>query len=117
MKKVFISVLVVSFLTLLGGFAPKIAAFDVNSSGGQTICQANSAASKLNYCTQTNNGGANRIYGPNGILVKAANLLSIVAGIASVIIIIIAGIQFALSSGDSQRVNKAKDAIITLLLV
>lgn len=116
MKKLLISLLAVSVVALLSSFAPKAAAFDINNSNNNTVCSSVYGSSNTSYCTQTSNGGANRLYGPNGILVKAANLLSIVAGIASVIIIIIAGIQFALSSGDSQRVSKARTAVIYALV-
>lgn len=58
--------------------------------------------------TPTNNS----LYGPNGIITKVVNLLSIIIGVAAVIVIIIAGIQYMISTGDSTKVNNAKNAIL-----
>jgi cytochrome bd-type quinol oxidase subunit 2 len=46
------------------------------------------------------------------VIVKAANIIALIAGIAAVIIIIIAGINFILSSGDSAKTGRAREAII-----
>ena len=54
----------------------------------------------------------NTIYGPNGIITKIANILALIVGIAAVIVIVIAGIQYMLSTGDPAKVSRAKDAII-----
>src|SRR3990167_8668736 len=54
----------------------------------------------------------NSIYGPNGVLTKAINILSIIIGIAAVVVIIIAGIQYMLSTGDPTKVNNSKNTII-----
>ncbi len=58
--------------------------------------------------TETNNS----IYGPNGIITKIANIVAIIVGVAAVIVIVIAGIQYMLSTGDPSKVSRAKDAII-----
>ena len=47
-----------------------------------------------------------------GIAIKVAKLIALAAGIAAVIIIIIAGIQYSLSTGDSAKISRAKDTII-----
>lgn len=54
----------------------------------------------------------NSIYGPNGIITKVANILALVVGVAAVIIIIVAGIQYMLSTGDATKVNNSKNTII-----
>lgn len=48
----------------------------------------------------------------DGIVRTALNLLSVVAGIAAVIMIIIAGIRYATSGGDSSGISGAKNTII-----
>ena len=58
----------------------------------------------------------NTIYGPDGIITKVAKIIAIIVGVASVIIIIVSGIQYMTSSGDPATVNKAKDAIIYALV-
>lgn len=54
----------------------------------------------------------NGLFGVNGILNKAANFLLVIIGVVAVIMIIVGGVQYALSGGDPQRINKAKDMII-----
>jgi hypothetical protein len=85
-----------------------LAAFDplaevCENRSGATVCQE-----KDNKQTSTDNS----LYGPNGIIVKIVNILAFVIGIAAVIVIIIAGIQYMVSTGDSTKVNNAKNAIL-----
>ncbi len=54
----------------------------------------------------------NSIYGPNGIISKIVNILAIIIGVAAIIVIIVAGIQYMLSTGDPTKVNNAKNAIL-----
>ena len=56
--------------------------------------------------------GENPIYGPGGIISTVVTILSILIGVAAVIIIIIAGIQYMLSTGDPTKVNNSKNAIL-----
>lgn len=66
-------------------------------------------------CTESGNAHTlqdNGLFGSNGILNKTANFLLVIIGVVAVIMIIVGGIQYALSGGDSQRINKAKDMII-----
>lgn len=62
-------------------------------------------------CKDSKNS-SNPIYGPNGIVGTVVNILSIIVGVAAVIVIIIAGIQYMLSTGDPSKVNNAKNAIL-----
>lgn len=55
--------------------------------------------------------GADTISGSDGIIIRAAELVSIVAGIAAVLIIMIAGIMFMTANGDSGKISTAKNAI------
>lgn len=56
------------------------------------------------------------ISGANGIIVKVVNILSIIIGIASVIMIIIGGLRYVLSNGDSNSINGAKNQILYALV-
>lgn len=80
------------------------------------ICRdtPNATACRDNRTTQTHQD--NSIYGPNGILTKAARVVSIVAGIAAVISIIVAGLRYALASGDPANVTKARNTITYALV-
>ncbi|HTE22564.1 MAG TPA: hypothetical protein VK674_05995 [Candidatus Limnocylindria bacterium] len=54
----------------------------------------------------------NAIYGPNGLLTRAAGLIARIVGIASVVMIIIGGYKYVTSSGDTGNVRSAKDTIM-----
>lgn len=57
-------------------------------------------------------GTTDPLTGSNGVIVKATNVLALVAGIAAVIIIIIAGIHFITSNGDPNAAGSARSTII-----
>lgn len=57
-------------------------------------------------------GRDNSIYGPQGILTKAANIISLVIGVAAIIVILLAGLQLIIGTGDTARIATARDAIL-----
>lgn len=104
--------LLVASLLLVGsiGFATvgTASAFDLfadpcSANPDATVCKESSKAQ-----TQNNNS----LWGPDGIIGKIVSLLSFIIGVAAVIVIIIAGIQYMLSTGDATKVNNAKNAIL-----
>ncbi len=52
------------------------------------------------------------VSGTNGIIIKGANVVALGVTVVSVIIVIIAGITMALSTGDAGKVKSSRDAII-----
>ncbi len=54
--------------------------------------------------------------GANGIVIKAAKLVSIAVGILSVIMIMLGGYSYIMSSGDPQRVSGAKNTILYAII-
>jgi Type IV secretion system pilin len=59
---------------------------------------------------------ADPVTGPDGILVKVTNLVSLVAGVAAVIFLILSGLKYVSSQGDAGEVSKAKQSIIYALV-
>lgn len=55
--------------------------------------------------------GKDTITGSGGIILRAAELLSIVAGIVGVIVIMFAGFAFITAGGDSGKITTAKQTI------
>lgn len=55
---------------------------------------------------------SNPLLGPGGLLIKVTNIVTVIAGIAAVIMIIIGGLQFVLSGGDSKRAESARNTIL-----
>jgi choline-glycine betaine transporter len=53
-----------------------------------------------------------RILGPNGVLGRVVNILSIIGGIMAVITIMIAGTRIIVSAGDSATIASSRQAIL-----
>lgn len=56
------------------------------------------------------------ISGSNGILVTVANFVALIAGIAAVIILLIASIKYITAGGDAKEIESAKNTIIYALV-
>ncbi len=56
------------------------------------------------------------IAGTNGVISRIVNILSVVVGVVSVIFIIMGGIKYITSNGDSSAVSTAKSTIIYALI-
>ncbi len=54
----------------------------------------------------------NSLFGPGGIATRLVNLFSYIIAIAGVIVIIIGGFKYVISSGDQQNINNAKNTIL-----
>jgi hypothetical protein len=65
---------------------------------------------------QDANSTDNPITGPKGVVMKVANILAILAGIAAVIVIVVAGFMYVTSAGDAKATGQAKNAIIFALV-
>jgi len=66
-------------------------------------------------CVDKDQGG-NPLSGNDGIIIRAARILSYITGIASVIVIMIAGIKYVTSGGDSNSINSAKSTMVYALV-
>ena len=84
-----------------------------------TLC-ANGAATKSAVCVDKKNSG-DPIAGPNGVIRKTVNVIALVAGIASIIILILAGLTFVMAGGEAGKVKQAQDmakyALIGLFVI
>lgn len=87
-----------------------------NETDGTTSCKlepfsqvCNGAAANSSAC-QTD--GKNPISGKDGVIFKAINIFSIIIGIASVIMILIGGLKYVISRGDSNSISSAKNTIL-----
>jgi hypothetical protein len=58
------------------------------------------------------NAKENPLTGTSGTLYKVSLIVAIVAGIAAVIVIIVSGIRYMTSGGDTQKVSSAKSTLI-----
>ena len=73
------------------------------------VCNGRGAASPV--CNETRQSG-NPFFGPQGVLTEAISLLSIIVGIAAVIMIILSGLKFITSGSNPQDVTKAREMLL-----
>jgi hypothetical protein len=113
MKKYFFAVVLsLMLLSLLAvGFSSRVAAFDpFGGSKDPTICnQTDASGNQSPVCVAD---GTNPFIKPNGIISKIADIIAFLTGLAAVIFIIVGGFQYIQSSGDSGKVNSAKNTIL-----
>ena len=101
--KIFTKILTAGVLIvgLLGVFTPSVSA-----ANGIDICSGDSKDSV--YC-QNKDKGEDQV---NGIIKTIVEALLMAVGAISIIMIVIGGILFALSSGDTQKAAKARSTIL-----
>jgi hypothetical protein len=103
--------LVLSF----GGAAPVAAAtFDVFDKACDGV-----ADSELCVDSGTSQGQTadnNSFLGSDGLLLKVVDLLQMVVGVAAVIMVIVGGLKYIISTGDPQKISGAKNLILYALI-
>lgn len=63
-------------------------------------------------CKDKNLNGGNPLYGPNGIITKIVNIISLLVGMAAIVSIIVAGLRYITSGNKPEDVNNARELII-----
>jgi hypothetical protein len=79
-------------------------------------CQGTAASASSSCQDDSTTATSNPIYGPNGILTEAIQILAWVVGIVSIVMILISGLRMITSGGDSNAVNSARSAILYSLI-
>lgn len=64
------------------------------------------------YSAICGSNGQDAITGTNGVILRAANLIALITGVAAVIMIIIGGFMLVTAAGDASRVSTARKTII-----
>lgn len=100
--KIFTKILTTGMLMvgLLGVLTPAVSA-----ANGINICSGNENSV---YCKNKNTGETQ----VNGIIKTIVEVLLTAVGAISIIMIVIGGIMFALSSGDAQKAAKARNTVL-----
>ncbi len=109
-----LSIIVCSLLPLFVA-APASAATDLfkgnvqNSNGiNQSVCQQPGANTSA-VCQTT---GINPLSGSGGLLGKATRIISIIAGMAAIILIVVGGFMYVTAGGDSGKISTARNTIV-----
>ncbi len=103
-KKIVVMVAVLASLLSPFAFSPAYAAADAfNSSEAK-----NQACAGINGCTSSKS--------INTIINAALNILSVIAGIAAVIMVIISGFKYITSGGDAGKIGSAKNTLVYAII-
>lgn len=118
MKNIILSALVITF-SFTVSFVPGLvsaASVDINRS----VCKNVPGREKPSFCEDqvgdSRKASQNPIYGPNGIVTKVVNVLSMIVGIAAVIFIMVAGFRFIVSGSNSQEISQQREYILYALV-
>ncbi len=94
----------------LGGLAMPLA--DNVSAASQKINCGASGCANTGAGKSKGNGQSGNLAGNNGIFETVTNILLFLAGTISVIMIVVGGIKYVISNGDSNAVTGAKNTIM-----
>lgn len=90
-----------------------VTAFAASSTGGSSgeACSAISSISP-------NGGTCDKSSGPsvNKLIKTAINLLSLVAGVIAIIMLIVSGLKYITSQGDSNSISSAKNSLLYAII-
>jgi hypothetical protein len=82
--------------------------------GTAVVAAAPTDGAKQTICAQVNQvqGTCGDTSGVKRVIAAAINILSIIVGVAAVIMIVIAGMKYVTSGGDSSSIASAKNTLI-----
>lgn len=104
--------LIISLIVAVSVLSPMLAVPTVAFAQSDPLRDAcvGKAFSESSACKNRTVG--NPLLGPDGIITKIAQILVIVVGIVSVIVIIVGGFKYIISMGDPSALKSARDTII-----
>lgn len=101
---------IVMLVAILCCFVPAVPAAAAPVDPFKDACEINKKATVESEACKVS--GADPITGPNGTIAKVTRLLAYITGIAAIILMIIGGIMYILSGGDSSKVSAAKNTVL-----
>jgi cytochrome bd-type quinol oxidase subunit 2 len=91
-----------------------VSAQDANANIEQGLCAgANLDAGSTGSCNTNDTAATDKI---NGMIKLVINIFSLVVGVVSIIMIIIGGLKYITSAGDSGNVTSAKNTILYAII-
>lgn len=109
MKKLFINILLIFSMLFAGGLTT-ISSVSY-AAAKDDVCAGISLTDKSGTCAEPTTGPT-----VNKIIQLAINLFSLIVGVAAVIMVIVGGLKYVTSSGDSGNINSAKNTILYALI-
>lgn len=110
MKRILCS-LALAILVLSAGYV-QVGAFN----SVRDVC-GNNYAQNSSVCKDTQNINnpscpSTPLFGPNGIITKIVNYMTVILGIVAVFVILVAGMMYITSGGEASRISTAKNVIL-----
>ena len=93
-------------------FIPSVAAVGVLN----TSCNGQDASSSVCKDNNSATNAPNPIFGADGIMTRAIDILSYIIGIVAVVLVIVSALRMVMSGGDPNTVGSARSAIIYSLV-
>ena len=88
-----------------------------NTLAVDVLGQGCNAGGSTKFCQDANaNKDKDKMLGKGGLITTITQLIVLITGAVSVVMIIIGGLRYVLSSGDSKGVHSAKDTILYSLI-
>lgn len=109
MKRLSLLVFLLSLPALFILSAPVQAAFDPFGEACENVAEGTERPAACDTPADDPLTGAS---GNEGIILRATNLVAMITGVAAVIIIILAGLQYITAAGEANKVGGAKQTII-----
>jgi cytochrome bd-type quinol oxidase subunit 2 len=106
MKKIF-TTFTLSIVLLIGAILPSLA-YASSTTSRQEVCQGVGVITQTSGCASHKTSGESI----NSILRLTLNLFSAIVGVIAIFMIIIGGLKYILSSGNSEKTNEAKNSIM-----
>lgn len=103
-----IKAFILSLVVLAGVAAPAAAVNPV-----EQVCSGGASGSGACEAADPNEGA---LLGADGVVTKAVQFIVYIAGALSVILVVLGGIKYATSSGDSGNIQSAKNTVIYALV-
>lgn len=76
------------------------------------VCEDAGTQGSQSVVCQNKDNTENPLVGKDSIFMRAVNIIAWIIGVASIIIIIIAGLKYVTSSGDPKGIESAKNTLI-----
>ena len=104
--------IIASFISIFMTLISLSAVYAVGNPANAVCSDPGVTAGSTSSSSLCNDTSTSQLQGSGSVVNLIVNIISAIAGFVAVIIIIISGIQFMNSGGDSKKISQAKDSII-----
>lgn len=106
--------LIVALLAIAVLCVPQVALAEDVFQNRNVDCSGRASQSAI--CQSKVDADTNPIAGSNGVLARITDIVTIIAGMAALILVIVGGIRFVTSGGDPGNVKSARNTVLYALI-